>query len=908
MNSMRGPASFLGASWRALGLAALLTSALLVAPPAAEKPTWVSGAKRAAFEPTACADEDGRLWTLWISSNRAVETSARIDGCCMIRGGVVANVTIEDAGLFPAAPHVTAWNNGVYVVWEAGADGERQLLGCELGLGLASDSVVIGELEVLPTGDIKPLVPRLATRANSLYLVHQGLNGAGYDLFGMSRDDKGWSTSHALTSSDVDEWNPRIAVDGSDNLHLAWDYFDGTSFDVAYARIEANQLVDPVLVASGAEYQGFPELSVAADGAAWIAWESAVQFGEHGGLRAERALGLARLTRSDDETGSRSTAAQYLDLETLSTEIDQRAFARPLLTSTGLMLSYLAPVRADRKRDHLFTAWMTSLVEFGADGPRERRIPMTDGGSDPDSVLVEDAHGGKWLVFAADRRRDNFSKVTAWSSSIERRPRVAVLRLNSETSFPKLKASVALQSRPLLSKSAANDSARPSVYFGDLHRHTHLSRCSGSKDGTLLDTYRYARGPGNLDFVAITDHFQHMKPWSWYRSKRDAIRYHAPGSLVVLSGVERVRAKRGHYNDIYFDPVEVPFDVDGWMRPPARSSPAPPEHVISIPHMMAVDDGTGFDWNEFNEDRTRLFEIYQGKRGSYEGKGLPFEADDGVEEEVALARGFERGAHFGLIAASDHVSSSTSFAGLHATRLTREAVFAALRERRCFAATAARPVDASLGSLRMGEAGEHGTEDTFRVLLEGESAQGLAYVELVKNGFTEQRAAGSGDLESWIVSLRRVPLTSRGEMTVEVEGGRLESAESRRPGSPGLQVLSLEDHRVRFRRTDFILIDLGLSVQWDSTAEAQSLTFKAGGIEVRVPREEVEFGSSRSIVEGDMRVQAWRQGAALEVEDQQVLFKLDVDPGDSYYARIAWTDGNLAWTSPIRIRPDGEKQ
>jgi len=905
---MRRPASLLRAPMLALGLAALLTSAILVAPRTAEKPTWVSGAKRAAFEPTACADEDGRLWALWISSNRAVETSARIDGVCMIRGGVVAEVAIEDAGLFPAAPQVTAWNNGVYVVWEAGGDGERQLFGRELGLGLASDSVVVGELEVLPTGENAPLVPQLVTREDSLYLVYQGLNGTGYDLFGMSRESAGWSKSHALTSSDVDEWNPRLAVDGANDLHLAWDFFDGASFDVAYSRIEADQLVDPVIVAGGAEYQGYPELSVDSDGAAWLAWESADQFGEHGGLRAERALGLAKLTRSENEAGVRATTAEYLEHETLSTQIDQRAFARPLLTETGLLLSYLAPVRADRKRDHLFTSWMTSLVEFGADGPRERRIPMTDGGSDPDSVLVEDVHGGKWLIFAADRRRDNFNKVTAWSDSIERRPRVAVLQLNVETGSPKLSESVTLESKPALSKSTANEPAKSAVYFGDLHRHTHLSRCSGSKDGTLLDTYRYARGPGNLDFVAITDHFQHMKPWSWYRSKRDAIRYHAPGSLVVLSGVERVRAKRGHYNDIYCDPAEVPFDIDGWMRPPARSAPAPPEHVISIPHMMAVDDGTGFDWDEFNEDRTRLFEIYQGKRGSYEGKGLPYEADDGVEEEVALARGFERGAHFGLVAASDHVSSSTSFAGLHATELTRDAIFDALRERRCFAATVARPLDASLGSLRMGEAGDHGAEGIFAVQLEGDSANGVAYVELVKNGFTEQRAAGTGDLESWIVSLRRVPLTSRGEMTVVIEGGRVESASPRRPGSPGIQILSRDDRSVRFRRTDFILIDLGLSVRWDSNAEAQSLIFKAGDVEIRLPRAELELGRSRLLVESGLRVQTWRQGASLAVEDGEVRFKLDAKVGDSYYARVAWTDGNLAWTSPIRIRPDGEQE
>jgi hypothetical protein len=515
---------------------------------------------------------------------------------------------------------------------------------------------------------------------------------------------------------------------------------------------------------------------------------------------------------------------------------------------------------------------------------------------------VPDPRGGAWLVFSADGRRARFGEVSAWSDPIERRPRIAAMRLEAGTGFPPLSEKSPPSRRGSTPPPPPRPARIPGVLFGDLHRHTHLSRCAGAKDGTILDAYRYARGPGGLDFVAITDHFQHMRPWSWWRSKRDAIRYHAPGSLVVFSAVERVRAKRGHYNDVYLDPEEVDFDPETWLRPPARFAPAAPEHVISIPHMMSIDDGTGFDWNEFQEDRTRLFEIYQGKRGSYEGAGLPYEADDGVEERAALVRGFERGAQFGLVAASDHVSCGTSFAGVHATELTRAAVFAALRERHTFAATARRAVDARLGTLGMGEAGDPGGDASFTVRLPGRSGEGLAYVELVRNGVTCARRAGASDAESWVVTLRRAPLASRGRLTVGIEGGRFTGATPRRGVSSGLELEAVEPEEVRLARTEFVQVDLALEIRWDEGAAEPALDFTAADASVRVPRDSVEPGRSRTLDVDGLRALAWRQGAPLGDVPGEVSFEVDARPGDAYYARIAWTDGEMAWTSPIRVR------
>ena len=44
------------------------------------------------------------------------------------------------------------------------------------------------------------------------------------------------------------------------------------------------------------------------------------------------------------------------------------------------------------------------------------------------------------------------------------------------------------------------------VYFGDLHRHTNISRCMPTLDGCLTDAHRYALDAVEYDFLAITDH------------------------------------------------------------------------------------------------------------------------------------------------------------------------------------------------------------------------------------------------------------------------------------------------------------------------------------------------------------------------------------------------------------------
>ncbi len=874
---------------------------------------WLSEGRRAAFEPTACFDDDGMLWALWISVGRGARPQGRIEGACVKDRTIVARFALEAE--YVAGVDLAPFGEGIYCVFEYGPEDERALAGRTLVL--REGKVAVGELERVPTGSAKPLVPRLAAvddgERTELALVHQGLAGEQYDVFLARRTAEGWGASRVLETTPHDEWNPRVAMGAGGALHVVYDRFDGESFDVLYRRIDADGPGAERTIAGGPDYQGYPELSVAEDdGSVWITWETAASFGESGGLRGSRDLRIARLL-----------AGELVHAPAPPRRVRRRELPRPHVNSDGLFVTYRAPARPDVAKGHLFTTWLTARLDFpeNAKRPSDTLLDGTDGATDAEHVIVSDPDGRAWMVFATDDRRARFPEVSDWADAIEGRWRVGLRALAPPSGFPELGDAPpelrALDVPPFAAATREPDeSGGPRAFFGDLHRHTHLSRCSGARDGTLADAYRYARGPGGLDFVAVTDHFQHVRSWSWWRSVREVMRYHAPESLVTFAAVERVRALRGHYNDVYRHPDEVPYDPDGWRRPPAVHAPVEAEDVVSIPHMMSIGHGTAFDWSEHADDRTRLFEVFQGTRGSYEGSGLPYETVDRVEEETSLARGLQRGAHFGLIASSDHLSTRTAYAGVWADELTRSAVFDALRARATFGATDARAVSARLAGLTMGERGVADADARSLVVRLGESAaRGVAYVELVEDGALAERRGGSGPVETWIVSHRRgLPTTDR-PLRVSAEGGRIVGLGQRRPGDLDLKLVADGERSFTIARSGDLVQDVWASIEWE--AEDGAVVLERGDEVRRIPRAELPAGRSQTVELGRLVALVWRQGAPLDPEPdgpggpggvREIAFDVTPSPGKSYYARIAWTDGNLAWTSPIRCVAKEERQ
>lgn len=602
---------------------------------------------------------------------------------------------------------------GVLIVWEAsGADG--RVLRARTALPAEADEPQLGEVQDLPTGAAKPLLPHAAAlEGGGIGLVWQALEGTHYAVRFMRRGPAGnWSEPIEVSSTDGDAWRPRIASAPDGRVLVAYDRFvPGTTdgFDVmlaAAATPSAPFTRQPI--ATGPTYQGLPELGVDASGTTWITYEEAPSFGQGGSLRSRRQTRLVAV----DRQGQLSHA---LLPQNLSTE--QRGdFPRLLVTDAGLALTRRIPKNdyeprsADRKP--FYATWHTRVLGFDAYGEgHDLELDATDGENENDARLHLGTTGFG-LYFASDQRSTTFRERYSFDVPIENPWQLFHASLPVPVGFPRLEPGPPPPLRQAWAKplpqGLALTARDPRALIGDLHRHTDLSRCAGRQDGIALDAIRYARGPGALDFMALTDHFQHLTPASAWRQARDVERFHAPGSLVLLPGLERMIQTAGHQNLIFAtakDAQEAGLDT-----PPKR---LPTASVIAIPHMSSMARNP-FDWTRLDPDVQRLVEVHQGRRGSYEGLpiGTP-RTDDLPGEPSWPAAAFDAQNESGwitrlptklapdatppgLISSSDHASSGAGFCGIPLAQdaprtLTRKAIFQALLARQTFATTGPAP-------------------------------------------------------------------------------------------------------------------------------------------------------------------------------------------------------------------------
>lgn len=261
------------------------------------------------------------------------------------------------------------------------------------------------------------------------------------------------------------------------------------------------------------------------------------------------------------------------------------------------------------------------------------------------------------------------------------------------------------------------------LLFGDLHRHTDLSLCFPFYDGSLDDAYRYARGPGALDFVAITDHARDLDKGRaaglpWARSVEAVNDHHAPGDFVAFYSFERSQ------NDTDHNVIGLRSNILRPHTPPLRDYWAEfsEGEILTIPHATSPVPGKRFGgnvWTKRDDVRRPLAEVYQSCRNV-----------DSFDE--LRRKALSEGQRLGFIASSDHLSTSGAYAcawveGAQAEALDRPPIFRALQQRRTYGATARIELRAMCGDAWMGE--ELTTKGPFRIEVE---VQGTAPMETIE--------------------------------------------------------------------------------------------------------------------------------------------------------------------------------
>lgn len=351
------------------------------------------------------------------------------------------------------------------------------------------------------------------------------------------------------------------------------------------------------------------------------------------------------------------------------------------------------------------------------------------------------------------------------------------------------------------------------LFWGDIHIHSGLSKCFRHSDfrrrfsfkgndyelkiATIDECYRYAREESRFDFAALTDHDFNLTDSDWKLTREKAAEFYEPGRFVTFSAYEWTSYAYGHYNIYYLSDDQPIFRCLPVKSNPSQERGMNPfqlrDHLIKngvpvmiIPHHVAV---THFpiEWDFYNPDIEPLVEITS-LWGNFEYYGNPGQSKlsdtlPGYFVQDALARGYKLGFtggsddHFGTpgklnvsfgrrkealralfpkknplgIGAEEVELNSEGYTAVYAKELTREAIFEALKNRRCYATTGARILlEFQIDGHMMGE--EYAILELGaypEILVKVEGTQKVDRIYLIKNGRTLYTHKGEGMIESF---------------------------------------------------------------------------------------------------------------------------------------------------------------
>lgn len=699
-----------------------------------------------------------------------------------------------------------------------------------------------------------------------------------------------------LDRGEILGWSPSVASADGAAFHLAFDAFRDGDYDVFYRGPDGTEEA----VAGSARFEAHPSLALDGAGRVWLAWDSAEEAWGlvGGGLHRERRLHLAV------RAGSGWHESPFPLPEIPGFAELPRVVASPA-GPVWLLFRRMERWDAEAAEDFVpaqrvcWQIWAMALTERGWSEPV--MLPDSDGPNHDTLAALALAGGAVLAVYESDGRLERFAANPGWPEPLPGRQRLRGVELRCAGAAPGIGPSRPVGRTAPPSPPGARDpdpGLAPEGFvrlWGDLHRHSDLSRCKMDRDGSVLDQFRYAVDVAGLDFLAVTDHRQHMTPATWAFLRATTERFELPGRFVTLHGFERAIAT-GHRN------LFTPHAADAELAPFLPVVPHDPwrgfapERWIVIPH-QAADRFAPLDWSRPEPALERLAEIFQ-RRGSYEAR-------DGVRRDLSADPAAQHlldhllaGLRFGFVASSDHLDNSSAFAAVYARSRSREDLFEGLRARRTYAATAPMALDVRLGELLVGAEGSVPAGAALAIAVEAGAE--IARVEVVRNGAVAARWAGV-DAGASLLTLRAGRTGSR-EIALFLEGATagiplglsLEPGDQLlAPAGGGAAVLL----RASFDAPD----DDGFVLPVRHGAEA-ALVLRVGGKERRYPLAELAastplgFRMANTLL--DLRLDPPPLGGErFEVE----WIPGDWRPGDWVYVRVVRTDGQLAWSSPIWV-------
>jgi hypothetical protein len=868
-------------------------------------PRFVAGGLAEIVQPTAVVDMSGRLDVFWtqLDDGRAQIAFARESE----PRGTFAPPTLLTSGPQPnAAPRAALHSDGrVYVAWES-------------ELAVAADQRAHRDVLLAPLGDDG----RLGAA------VHVG-------------DGRYADTDASLLSS-------------SGKLWIAWTAWTGRDYEVRLRSFDPKTAALGATIEVSADPVGddvHPTLAAAPSGDVWVAWDR-VQVGHRGRiggrLQIVRSPTLSEVTtccvciRDGKRCAPRGTGGAAADgvVPGAPRMSASGGLARVAFDRAGRLWSAGHFLRHDGARMLVtFPLRVQCLTAEGWSAP----IEITGSGGLPEPPALLPFGDGVLVAGCCDGRgtKDyDESPPPELAATLAKEQVVAgcwygataiglAVARNASTSAASDLVEVPAPDPPRRSDSSApvplvRDEIRRGddhwqLFWGDLHRHSCVSRCMEGKEPSPADRWTQGRDEFGCDFMALTDHCGHMEPFAWWQLDKQ-LWLHASDRFCPLAAFEWSTVRWGHHNVILADRLTPLVQASVPLEQLYRDLPV--ESSITIPHHSAHPD-YAVPFDELDDAHTRLIEVYQAMRGSFEFDGCFGQAPTatvlGCFARDALLQGHE----YGIIASTDH-GFGASYACVLAKSLDRASLFEAMKARRTYGATTKGIfLDFRIGDAVMGESIE--LSDAPRMHVKVRGTDDLAEVAVIKDGRTLKTMATRSTTPNHLAPLRLVAKLA-----------------SDRPDAAPARDWSIT---VRGPRTKFVaLVDARRATTsaplpaWTAAEGSATFTWPAGyspaagvtqfPIHVTAPEDAVLEVASEAM-QAEMGFAKWRK-EPLEIAGEGVRLELQVLAGDAnlavdeglgtdeierdwrddsppqdaswYYLRVIQTNGEMAWSSPIFVK------
>jgi hypothetical protein len=680
--------------------------------------------------PRVCADGVGRCWVAWISWDGREE---RVRVRCRSRDGKwspsrgCTGPTRAVTGL-ALAP----WGDGALLAWVDAGDAESDGLKL-VELDAGGDD---GEPRLVVPWRRCPGAPAMAARADAFVLCWtvRTAGGCRVEAF-TSVEPSAVSIVKPISDGRGAHLSPSAAWAG-DAAWIAWQVMAPEESRIEARRVDGPALGAIVELASGGPtgVVARPSLAGEPGGGVWAGWSSDVDPLLGPGL--VRGVEVAHV--GPDGRVARP-AAPTPGVERDARGEDQGLEAPALVRGEGGALVVVARGSQSLRRMDLTADGWTVPAQLDEPGWKCRGSRF-------------DACAGPSGLFVVGRERDG---VVARLLPFENRggaPMLAGVRASER---------VGGEYRAVRGRRIAV--AGHAVLFGDIHQHTAAS----DGTGTAAETYHRARWRYGDDLCAIADHESFLgkktPPGEWAEQCRIADEFYAPGDFVTLQAFEWTAAMHpgpGH-KVVYLPPRGGPVlsrDEERTRTSAGLIAECRRVGALAFPHHVGW---TGADAEAHDPEVQSCWEIVS-CHGAYERQGVgPIGTRGDDKPGQFAAELLDRGLRFGFVGGSDGHglawhhgicrmadSHRAGLTGVLAGAATREAVFDALNERRCYATSGAKiGVWFEVAGLPMGE--EIPVTESVPFHLVVAATNEIESLALVTNGGHEIRLeAGSAAIDA----------------------------------------------------------------------------------------------------------------------------------------------------------------